>query len=433
MRERNRFEAELTDSAATAERESRSALGIDLRRARNLNARYARTLGWRRRFVGIARLLNLRSAPFADALAAWQKREGLTPDGVLGPATWARLKLRLDLPSAAPRTSAARREYFTPQAGAALSPGQFGLAFDQFFTSARVPQDVIRALAASPSLKTMTKALDAKYVAASDVAASETVEDGVIGKGSRRRRPVLAVLGNTAFSTFIPYGAVDGSAAVDVIAVHTPSDGSSEQWVLPVAIGTARAHAWITRKARVSGSANLNIRQSIRREALARIEADRVVTQVFDKAFKGRKPPAPLAPGRLADVERDVEQHFHPSEFRHTGLEHWVLDEFATADRVAKKMTFADIEKQRNQADRVPIDRNLESYLSDPFPLFQDPGTGLFIPFDSAYADQRFILRVIHARWTTLGDVSRASIGDVRTMREDHESTFFEGAIRYRR
>jgi hypothetical protein len=430
MRERSRFETEVLQ--AEASRDSRSTLGLDLRAAARLNARYARTLGWRRRFVGIARLLDLRSAPFADALARWQKREGLAADGVLGPATWTRMKGRLDVPPGVRRTVEPRREYFTPQAGVALSPGQFGLAFDQFFASASVPQDVIRALAASPTLKDKAKVLDAKYVAASDVSSTETIDGGVIAKGGRRGRPVLAVVSNPNLSAFVPYGAVDGHGGVDVIHVRPPS-GAPEEWVVPVALAVARAHAWITRKPRVAGSANLNIKQSVKREALALIDVDRIVSQVFAKSFKGSKAPPALAPGKLEDVERDVERGFHPSDLRHTGLEHWVAEELATAARVARKLTLADIERLRAHADGVPIDRNLESYLFDPFPLFQDPQTGLFIPFDSEYADQRFILRILHARWTSMGDVSRAPLQDVERMREDHASAFFQGVVRYRK
>jgi hypothetical protein len=448
VRERRRFEREVSLSDAGAGGRPTSAPGIGLRAAARLNRRYALTLGWRKAFRQVAALLSLRGRTFPEAVARWQKSEGLVPDGVLGPRTWSRMRVRLrsaaagaggrgsalasPLAGGGPPAEREYREYFVPQAGAALSPGQFGLAFDPLLSAAGVPRDVIVAVAASPTFKSMARALDGKYVALSDVAARETVDNGVIVKGGRNGRRVLEAAGHPSFGTFVPMGDIDADVDQDRVVIHVAPGAPREHWVVQLALGAARAHGWITRKPRVAGAAD-NIRNAVRREARNLIEADRIIAQVFAAAFKGRTPPAPLAPGRLEDVERDVERGFHPSEWLRTGLEHWVLSEFAAAEMAARKLTLADTKRLKAEADRVVLaDRRLDDYLWDPLVFFLDRPSGLFVPFASEYAEQRFLLRVLDARWKTLGNIATTPLGDVRRMREDHQQAFFRDVIRYR-
>lgn len=70
------------------------------RRAGRENAIYARRLEWSGALADIAHLLNAPEADagaetLARAAATWQLREGLAPDGVIGPQTWSRLQSRL--------------------------------------------------------------------------------------------------------------------------------------------------------------------------------------------------------------------------------------------------------------------------------------------------------------------------------------------------
>jgi hypothetical protein len=73
-----------------------------LQRATRLNRRRARLLGWRLYIDRIVRLLGFATSTpneriFAEAVARWQTKQGLPADGVIGPNTWARMRLALGL------------------------------------------------------------------------------------------------------------------------------------------------------------------------------------------------------------------------------------------------------------------------------------------------------------------------------------------------
>jgi hypothetical protein len=70
---------------------------IDLMRAVRLNRDYSVKLGWEMYRDKIGALLGFtNSSPtekvFAEAVANWQKKQGLKPDGIIGPTTWSRIK-----------------------------------------------------------------------------------------------------------------------------------------------------------------------------------------------------------------------------------------------------------------------------------------------------------------------------------------------------
>ena len=75
-----------------------------VRRAIHLNKRYAKTLGWEKHRTAIesylvaSKLLVPSMWPESDfprAVARWQQKRGLKPDGILGPKTWTRIKVML--------------------------------------------------------------------------------------------------------------------------------------------------------------------------------------------------------------------------------------------------------------------------------------------------------------------------------------------------
>lgn len=71
--------------------------GDALAKAMRLNRSYGQSLGWRDQADDIARLVGAPGAHtdetrFAQAVAAWQPRQGFTPDGIVGPTTWAQLR-----------------------------------------------------------------------------------------------------------------------------------------------------------------------------------------------------------------------------------------------------------------------------------------------------------------------------------------------------
>jgi hypothetical protein len=70
------------------------------RAAVRLNRQYARSLGWGDHRAAVARLVGATSAApetasFAGAVAVWQRRNRLAADGVIGPATWRRMRSAL--------------------------------------------------------------------------------------------------------------------------------------------------------------------------------------------------------------------------------------------------------------------------------------------------------------------------------------------------
>ena len=78
-------------------------------RAVRLNRRYARRLGWQKYRDRIVRLLRFTNdttnkRAFAQAVARWQRRQGLTADGIIGPNTWRRMRIALRLQPSTPET-----------------------------------------------------------------------------------------------------------------------------------------------------------------------------------------------------------------------------------------------------------------------------------------------------------------------------------------
>jgi peptidoglycan hydrolase-like protein with peptidoglycan-binding domain len=71
---------------------------FDVPKAVSANARYGRELGWQASYGRIANALGLswlsvfNPIGFAEAVARWQRSQGLPPDGIVGPNTWSRLQ-----------------------------------------------------------------------------------------------------------------------------------------------------------------------------------------------------------------------------------------------------------------------------------------------------------------------------------------------------
>lgn len=90
-------------------------VGAVWRRAGRDNAIYARRLQWDAQLRGVVQLLGVKDAePGAEALAKaaadWQLRNGLEPDGIVGPETWGRIQSKLRASSRlSPRTPSVRR------------------------------------------------------------------------------------------------------------------------------------------------------------------------------------------------------------------------------------------------------------------------------------------------------------------------------------
>jgi hypothetical protein len=108
MRERTSLERELQDLGLHQEYETPPALsGDQVARAIRANRRYGASLGWQADHDRIVRLLGYSNQTpdeqrFAESVALWQRRTGLSADGVIGPRTWARIRASLGGMPAAP-------------------------------------------------------------------------------------------------------------------------------------------------------------------------------------------------------------------------------------------------------------------------------------------------------------------------------------------
>jgi hypothetical protein len=84
---------------------------LDVSRAVQRNRILAARLGWASRHAEIVRLLGGRGSPSPEAFAGlvydWQQREGLSPDGIIGPVTWRRIQAQLSPgdPTSRPRST----------------------------------------------------------------------------------------------------------------------------------------------------------------------------------------------------------------------------------------------------------------------------------------------------------------------------------------
>jgi hypothetical protein len=393
---------------------------VNVRQAALANRALARSLGWGRNLRRVVQSIDLRRRSFPQAVAAWQRAHGLPADGVIGPGTWARMQLSGGR-RVTEREVDAPREY-----DVLLTRGQVGKAFARPLKLIKAPDAVINAIASSKTFQDQAKAIEAKYVALADVTADETVEDGTITKGKRATKPVLEVAVDPGFSAFATVGSIDSMVEQDTIILQLPESPSTAEWVQQIALGTARAFQWVTRKNR-SDDANVNILNALKRDMLALQDADIIVGQAYaSKELKGQKKPPPME-----GLPDNFHRAMYGSQFRHTGLEHHVLNEFATQEIIRKKLRRSDIKAFKIAADALDIKaRNLVDYLSDPSPLFVTTSGGSPVPLDSKYAEQRAVLRVIDARWKTLGD--KAELKEISEMLEDHQAAFFQGVIRYR-
>ncbi|MBI1925777.1 D-alanyl-D-alanine carboxypeptidase family protein [Candidatus Poribacteria bacterium] len=87
---------------APAQPSSRQTAAIDVERAMQANRYYAKKLGWQAHYDRINPLLGFTNyspdeRTFAEAVANWQRSQGLTGDGIIGPNTWARMKTAIGL------------------------------------------------------------------------------------------------------------------------------------------------------------------------------------------------------------------------------------------------------------------------------------------------------------------------------------------------
>ena len=118
------FVPEASAYPTTEELEQDELTATNLTNAVDENRRYAQLLRWSDQYDRIAQeLLGFTSmtpdmATFTQAVAGWQSRNNLKPDGVIGPVTWGALQRALGIAGAAPPGAAAT----SPQRGQVI-PG----------------------------------------------------------------------------------------------------------------------------------------------------------------------------------------------------------------------------------------------------------------------------------------------------------------------
>lgn len=149
MRERTSLERELQDLGIHRFAEASTPLsGGQIAKAVRANRSYGSSLGWQADHDRIVRLLGYTNMTpteerFAESVASWQRRAGLSADGIIGPRTWARMKALLGgTASPAPASSATASVPSGPFGTLAADPtgkAPFRYAFtqDDLFWTAR--------------------------------------------------------------------------------------------------------------------------------------------------------------------------------------------------------------------------------------------------------------------------------------------------------
>jgi hypothetical protein len=358
-----------------------------------------------------------------------------------------------------------------------VSRGEFGTALQEFTDSHCVSPRVPALLTRSASFRARVAQLDRKYLALDGApmckhssAGGDWRTDwapnanGALTKGPFAGRRVLAMMHGFSGSLFLPSSAVDNDYGYDIIVIRLPdglgpdgrphSGGSASsprvlaQWLSAIAHETVHAHSFVTATGTAPATIALRVAAAIREESATRVLEARILAEIVAHATGAflrnavRGMAGSTAPHR---VQRD----FFPGEERTTYLEHFVLTERMLEAIRREKLKPADITRIDREIDAIdlshrPLDRN----LTDPFPIYYDPGTpagqatqraisnkALFKTIATDYGKFRFWRRVMSARWqaleTRLGRMPAQNDAAREKVAQDHASAFFGGLVRY--
>lgn len=359
----------------------------------------------------------------------------------------------------------------------AVSTGEFGRALLWFTDEHCVHASVPKLLAKSKTFMACVVVLDRRYLALQgqalcrhSTAGGDWMRDfapnagGVLTKGPFAGRRVLTTGSSRDGSLFSPAGSVDNAYPYDFIIIRLPdgidpdgkhrtggSTGSARvvsQWLAAIAHETVHAHNLVTATGAAPATSALRIAAALRDEAATRATEARILAEIA-ATTAGAFLKASIRGLTGSTAVWRIQRDFFPGSDRRTYLEHFVLNERMLDAIRREKLKPADVERIDKEVDAIdlkhrPLDRN----LTDPFPIYYDPGVpagkaggsgistkALFKTIATDYGKFRFWLRVIDARWKALearlggmpapGAAAREAVG------QEHANAFFDGIVRY--
>jgi hypothetical protein len=358
----------------------------------------------------------------------------------------------------------------------AVSTGQFGVALQRFTDERCVNVNVPVLLKKSPTFMARVAALDKKYLALDGLPMCKLSTaggswwndwapdaNGVLTKGPYAGRRVLTMLYSGSGSLFLSSNAVDNGYGYDLIVIKLPdgigpdgkphSGGSASsasvlaQWIAAIAHETVHAFNFVTATGAPPATIPLRVAAAIQEEAATRVTEAKILAEIG--AMQGAGLRNALKAMAASTAPYFIQRNFFPGNDRRTYFEHFVLNERMLEAIQREKLKPADIERINKEIDAIDLKhRPLDKNLTDPFPIYYDPGTpagkpqgsgispkALFKTIATDYGKFRFWLRVIDARWkhliATRGTVPRLSDPEREKVAQQHAKAFFGGLSAY--
>ena len=352
-------------------------------------------------------------------------------------------------------TDGAEKEFDQPQPQPRLSSKALGDAFADFQAVAGVPDGAVLKLAGSEVFKNwIANKIDNLYVSLDKLMSSnqpgDMSEDGLLTKGSFRKRRVLQVLPTASTIAFTRARTIDNPGTADIVTIPAPPQQTSEKrteqdWIMRILFMAAqvRNEAMPFREgalAKRNKSARLTerIKGRVLEQSNVRKIVDRVLEDI-DRRNKG------YGIGTLFDKlagSAFIEISYHPIDLlvdgplTLTNLEHYALAECMEEARRQKKLTEADVDKLKTQMDAKPLPADIAGLgkeLEALKPLFAiQRGKPVLSGFENFY----FARRLIDRRWRLFDPVDAGhkpweTNKEVAEMRQEHAQAVFPQGLKY--
>jgi hypothetical protein len=416
---------------------------IDRKKAVTANRSLKAQLGWGTHIRRLKAFINMSTVEvdeeeaFALAVAEWQSKHGLNPNGILNSTTFSQMRAA----GALKGSSWWNRNCKTTP----VSNGEFGTALKHFTSTYCVPDDVPKLLKGSTSFLQIVNQLDQKYIArvGPDVELIEIPEDwetvwgatadGRMTKGTHRGfsvigRRMIEILQDFNNSHFSPAGSLEGNALIDTIWIRQPPNAATGvgqkvdaaeigDWIGNIAHESFHAFRRVTRTGPPAAKLVDRVRDAIAEEILTRQTEAKIVSEI-KKTADGGKILKTFIPPKQPTSEAAVQRDFFPSKLRRTYLEHFLLGELMFEAIRREKLDPIDIQKRDSEVEKLP----LAGWRAR--------------KFSSDYSRLRFALRVIDFRWRQAEKLQKPNTPGFERLKEqvliEHANAFFGGLIAYK-